>query len=125
MLPADMVMSGSGNILGGFSMIAKSLYESEASMRFTGATGYDVSSTGLPATQYLTMNGTTPGCGDRWDNPMEDIIELTRDIGFRASLQYAKYNTTDKQKVEYDSGTTTLVYVTNYEKMWIAIAVSL
>ncbi|KAH7151376.1 hypothetical protein DER46DRAFT_638943 [Fusarium sp. MPI-SDFR-AT-0072] len=125
MLPADMVMPGSGNILGGFSMIAKSLYESQASMRFTGATGYDVSSTGLPATQYLTMNGTTPGCGDRWDNPMEDIIELTRDIGFRASLQYAKYNTTDKQKVQYDSGTTTLVYVTNYEKMWIAIAVSL
>jgi hypothetical protein len=125
MLPADMVMPGSGNILGGFSMIAKSLYESQAFMRFTGATGYDVSSTGLPATQYLTMNGTAPGCGDRWDNPMEDIIELTRDIGFRASLQYAKYNTTDKQKVEYDSGTTTLVYVTNYEKMWIAIAVSL
>ncbi|CVK85995.1 uncharacterized protein FMAN_06565 [Fusarium mangiferae] len=125
MLPADLVMSGSGNILGGFSMIAKSLYESQAFMRFTGATGYDVSSTGLPATQYLTMNGTTPGCGDRWDNPMEDIIELTRDIGFRASLQYAKYNTTDKQKVEYDSGTTTLVYVTNYDKMWIAIAVSL
>ncbi|KAF4499606.1 hypothetical protein FAGAP_4221 [Fusarium agapanthi] len=125
MLPADLVMPVSGDILGGFSMIAKSLYESQAFMRFTGATGYDVSSTGLPATQYLTMNGTTPGCGDRWDNPMEDIIELTRDIGFRASLQYAKYNTTDKQKVEYDSGTTTLVYVTNYEKMWIAIAVSL
>ncbi|KAF4341965.1 hypothetical protein FBEOM_4131 [Fusarium beomiforme] len=125
MMPADMVMPGSGNILGGFSMIASSLYESQAFMRFTGATGYDVSSQGLPATQYLTMNGTTPGCGDSWANPMEDMIEFTRDIGFRASLQYAKYNTTDKQKVEYDSGTTTLVYVTDYDKMWIGVLVSL
>ncbi|KAF4960057.1 hypothetical protein FSARC_10552 [Fusarium sarcochroum] len=125
MMPAPMVASGSGNILGGFSMIAQALYESSAYMSFTGATGYDVSSDGLPATQYLTMNSTIPGCEDTWENPMDDIIELTRDIGFRASLQYAKYNTTDKQRVEYDSGTVTLVYVTNYEKMWIAVAVSL
>ncbi|KAF4998709.1 hypothetical protein FGRMN_3035 [Fusarium graminum] len=125
MMPADLVISGSGNVMGGFSMIVQSLYQSKAFMSFTGATGYDVSSTGLPATQYLTMNGTVPGCQDTWENPMDDIIELTRDIGFRASLQYAKFNTTDKQNVQYDSGTTTLVYVTDYNKMWIAIAVSL
>ncbi|KAM0321283.1 hypothetical protein ACHAPQ_009506 [Fusarium lateritium] len=125
MMPAAMVASGSGNILGGFGMIVESLYKSSAFMSFTGATGFDVSSDGLPATQYLTMNGTVPGCADTWENPMDDIIELTRDIGFRASLQYAKFNTTDKQNVEYDSGTTTLVYITDYNKMWIAIAVSL
>ncbi|KAH6954444.1 hypothetical protein DER45DRAFT_570478 [Fusarium avenaceum] len=125
MIPAMMVASGSGNILGGFSMMVQALYKSDAFMSFTGATGYDVSSNGLPATQYLTMNGTVPGCEDTWENPMDDIIELTRDLGFRASLQYAKYNTTDKQNVEYDSGTTTLVYVTDYNKMWIAVAVSL
>ncbi|KAF5025504.1 hypothetical protein F66182_2409 [Fusarium sp. NRRL 66182] len=117
--------NGSGNILGGFTTIADALYSSSASMSFAGAIGYTVSTNGLPATQYLTMNSTVPGCRDTWSNPMDDIIELTRDIGFRASLQYARYNTTDKQRAEFDSGTTTLVYVTDYEKMWIAIAVSL
>ncbi|KAF4995749.1 hypothetical protein FDECE_12698 [Fusarium decemcellulare] len=125
MQPASMVASGAGNILGGFSTIVDALYGGSAWMGFTGATGYDVSSDGLPATQYMTMNGTVPGCADTWSNPMNDLIELTRDIGFRASLQYAKYNSTDKQRVEFSSGTTTLIYVTNFEKMWIAIGVSL
>ncbi|KAJ4019407.1 hypothetical protein NW766_003126 [Fusarium irregulare] len=125
MLPAGLVASGSGNILGGFDTIVSNLYESTAYMRFTGATGYDLATTGLPAAQYLTMSGLVPGCNDTWSNPMDDVIELTRNLGFRASLQYAKFNTTDKQKVTYDSGTTTLVYVTDYEKMWIAVLVSL
>ncbi|CEI70529.1 hypothetical protein FVEN_g974 [Fusarium venenatum] len=125
MMPAGQVASGSGNILGGFSTIGSALYSATAYMSFTGATGYDVRSTGLPATQYLTMAGEVPGCNDTWANPMDDIIELTRNLGFRASLQYARFNTTDKQKVQYDSGTTTLVYTTDYNKMWIAVLVSL
>ncbi|RSL47298.1 hypothetical protein CEP54_013477 [Fusarium duplospermum] len=125
MTPAATAASGAGNILGGFSTIVDALYGSSAWMSFTGATGYDVKSDGLPATQYMTMNDTVPGCKDTWENPMGDLIELTRDLGFRASLQYAQFNKTDKQNVEYKSGTTTLVYVTDYEKMWIAVGASL
>ncbi|KAK7397895.1 hypothetical protein QQX98_012730 [Neonectria punicea] len=125
MLPATMAASGSGNILGGFSTIVDALYGSSAWMGFTGATGYDVSSDGLAATQYMTMNSTVPGCEDTWANPMDDLIELTRDLGFRASLQYARFNATDKQSAEFNSGTTTLVYVTDFHKMWIAVGVSL
>ncbi|KAK7428844.1 hypothetical protein QQZ08_004614 [Neonectria magnoliae] len=125
MLPATMAASGSGNILGGFSTIVDALYGSSARMGFTGATGYDVSSDGLAATQYMTMNSTIPGCADTWANPMDDLIELTRDLGFRASLQYARFNATDKQSAEFNSGTTTLVYVTDFNKMWIAVGVSL
>lgn len=125
MIPAALVMSGSGNILGGFSTIGSALFSATAYMSFTGATGYDVRSTGLPATQYLTMAGSVPGCNDTWSNPMDDIIELNRNLGFRASLQYARYNKTDEQKVQYNSGTTTLVYTTDYQKMWIAVLVSL
>jgi hypothetical protein len=125
MLPARLVESGSGNILTGISIIVSSLYSSTAYMSFTGATGYAVTCDGLPATQYLTMSGPVPSCNDTWSNPMDDIIELTRNIGFRASLQYAKFNTTDKQTVDYDSGTTTLVYKIDYSKMWIAVLVSL
>ncbi|QPC80215.1 hypothetical protein HYE68_010967 [Fusarium pseudograminearum] len=125
MTPAVLVVSGSGNILGGFSTIGSALFSSTAYMSFTGATGYDVRSKGLPATQYLTMAGPVPGCNDTWSNPMDDIIELNRNLGFRASLQYAKYNKTDEQKVQYNSGTTTLVYTTDYHKMWIAVLISL
>lgn len=87
--------------------------------------GYDISAKGIAATQYYTMNGTVVSCADRWSNPMSDLIEMSREIGFRASLKYAHFNETDKQTLPYDSGTTTLVYVTNYKKMWIAVAVSL
>jgi len=125
MRPAGLAPPGGGNLLSGFRIIVENLYASAAYMSFTGATGYDITSSGLAAAQYLTMNGPVPSCNDTWSNPMDDVIELTRNIGFRASLQYAQYNTTDKQKVTYDSGTTTLVYVTDYEKMWIAVLVSL
>ncbi|KAH7183321.1 uncharacterized protein B0J16DRAFT_163597 [Fusarium flagelliforme] len=125
MRPAGLAPPGGGNLLSGFRIIVENLFSSAAYMSFTGATGYDITSSGLAAAQYLTMNGPVPSCNDTWSNPMDDVIELTRNIGFRASLQYAQYNTTDKQKVTYDSGTTTLVYVTDYEKMWIAVLVSL
>ncbi|KAH7304721.1 hypothetical protein B0I35DRAFT_400840 [Stachybotrys elegans] len=114
------------NILGGFTTVISAIYESSTFMRFTGARGWSINTKGLPANQYMTQNSTMASCADTWANPMDDLIEIARELGFRASLQYAKTNNSDAtaQQVEYQSGVMTLVFLTDYSRLAIALLVS-
>jgi hypothetical protein len=113
------------NLIGGFTTVLSAIYGSSAWMHFAGARGWNIVTQGLPSTQYMVQNDTLPSCADKWSNPMDDLIEVARELGFRASLKYAQTNSSDTQHVEYESGLTVLVYVTDYNKMAAAIVVSI
>ncbi|KAI9147346.1 hypothetical protein HJFPF1_12365 [Paramyrothecium foliicola] len=112
------------NIIGGFATVLSSIYGSSAWMHFAGARSWNIVTQGLPATQYMTLNDTTVSCADSWSNPMDDLIEVARELGFRASLHYARSNASDVQTVPIRRGFTVLVYVTDYSKLAIAVVVS-
>lgn len=118
--------TGTDNIIGGFNIILDALYGSYAYMNFdaTGGNGYNLVPHGLTAAEYYNMNGTDPACEDTWSDPMNDIIETARELAFRASLQYASETPTDTEDVQYTSITFDLIYVTDYSKLWVAVAVS-
>lgn len=92
---------------------------------FGGTVGDIIRSDGLAATLYMIMKASDPGCEDTWTDPMSDLIELTRQISFRASLQYATFNRTNQQQVQFDSTSKILIYVTDSRKMWLAVGVSI
>ncbi|KAF5227038.1 hypothetical protein FAUST_12034 [Fusarium austroamericanum] len=116
---------GKANILGGFSKILSSVFMSYAFMKRTTLWGTELLTSGLPATQYMTLNGSEPSCMDTWTNPMENIIEAAREISFRASMQYAAENTTNTQTTEFKKNIMQSVYETDYSKMAIALLVSM
>lgn len=116
--------AGVGNIIGGFQIILDALYGSDAWMNWK-VQGFNLVQNGLPAAQYYHMNDTKPGCADTWSDPMDDIMETTRQLALRASLLYASQNTSNTQEVSYTNSVTVLVYVTDYSKMRVAVAISL
>ncbi|KAM0494915.1 hypothetical protein ACHAP8_008293 [Fusarium lateritium] len=94
-------------------------------MKRTTTWGTELLTLGLPATQYMSLNGSEPSCMDTWTNPMENIIEAAREISFRASMQYAAENTTNSQTTEFKKNIMQSVYETDYSKMAIALLVSM
>ncbi|GKU23032.1 unnamed protein product [Fusarium langsethiae] len=116
---------GKSNILGGFSNILSSVFTSYAFMKRTTTWGTELLTLGLPATQYMSLNGSEPSCMDTWTNPMEDIIQAAREISFRASMQYAHENTTNSQTTVFEKNIMQSVFETDYSKMAIALLVSM
>ncbi|CEI63377.1 hypothetical protein FVEN_g96 [Fusarium venenatum] len=125
--PRRMIPMGVGksNILGGFVTILSSVFTSYAFMKRTTTWGTELMTSGLPATQYMSLNGSEPSCMDTWTNPMENIIEAAREISFRASMQYAAENITNSQTTEFKRNTMQSVYETDYSKMAIALVVAM
>lgn len=117
---------------GGMYLALNSLFSSSVHLRFTGAVGYDLQSTGAPALQYA-LAGLGSGSGDDiydcptyWSNPTADMLEATRELGFRTSLHAADAtNATNIQTVNASAENIVTVYHSHYLYLVLAVGFTL
>lgn len=102
LMPVELVDWYEGNsTLGGYWLALKNRFESSAHLRWVGAAGYELITTGNTATQYAVLDGSGPygaalassSCGITFANPLDDVLASARDLMFRTSLAAANTST--------------------------------
>jgi hypothetical protein len=118
---------------GGYWRALQNKYLSAAHLRFVGAVGYELLSSGNSALQYAVVNGTrTDGgsgaigssCDLYFRNPMDDLLAGARDLMFRTALA-AVNSTTPAQRVLAQQSDRRAVFKTNYAYLGGALAVTI
>lgn len=74
---------------GGVWLTLKEQFTAESTMRWAGAVGYDMKTTGITALRYSRRAKATSAaqCLDRWLDPTHDILMSARELMFRLALQ--------------------------------------
>lgn len=116
----------------GYYLALLNRYNSSAHMRWAGAVGYEIISTGVTATQYAdlsTDNALYAGqnCTVGWKNPMEDILTGARELMFRTSLAIPSYNASfaSTQTSQATQVQKRAVFDSNYAYLGGAVAVTI
>jgi len=114
--------------LGGYYLALKNKFNSEAHLRWAGAVGYELLTTGSTATQYAVTNvGTGDGldigssCALTFTDPTMDLIASARELMFRTALGIAAGNSSLIQTVSGSQFTTPAVYESQYLYLGIAV----
>jgi hypothetical protein len=114
--------------LGGYYLALKNKFNSEAHLRWVGAVGYELLTTGSTATQYAVTNVTTgdgldigSSCALTFTDPTMDLIASARELMFRTALGIAAGNSSLIQTVSGPQFTTPAVYESQYLYLGIAV----
>lgn len=114
--------------LGGLSKALMDTYNSQASMGFAGAIGYQISTSGATCNRYvvLSSNESFSDCSITFKDPMNDILEAVRDLMFRTAIAAANNsaNSSDTQQVMAQETLTIPVYESQYLFLGLAIMCS-
>ncbi|KAJ9614090.1 hypothetical protein H2200_002226 [Cladophialophora chaetospira] len=93
LVPTESVDWYEGNsTLGGYWLALKNRFQSTAHLRWVGAAGYELVTTGNTATQYAVLSEDTDpalqasSCGITFANPLDDLLASARDLMFRTSI---------------------------------------
>nr|KAK5436956.1 hypothetical protein LTR18_009321 [Exophiala xenobiotica] len=113
--------------LGGYYLALKNKFNSEAHLRWVGAVGYELLTTGSTATQYAVTNVTTgdgfaigSSCDLSFTDPTMDLIASARELMFRTALDIAAGNSSLIQSVSGAQSNTPAVYESQYLYLIIA-----
>lgn len=114
--------------LGGYYLALKNKFNSEAHLRWVGAVGYELLTTGSTATQYAVTNVATgdsldigSSCALTFTDPTMDLIASARELMFRTALGIATGNSSLTQTVSGSQFTTPAVYESQYLYLGIAV----
>jgi hypothetical protein len=114
--------------LGGYYLALKNKFNSEAHLRWVGAVGYELLTTGSTATQYAVTNVSTgdgldigSSCGLAFTDPTMDLIASARELMFRTALGIAAGNSSLIQTVSGPQFTTPAVYESQFLYLGIAV----
>lgn len=110
---------------GGMGLVLAALYSSAAHLRFSGAVGYDIRSSGAPAFEYSTA-GTddltdTRSCPTTWTDPTDSMLATARQLAFRVAIHAADpSNATNLQLFQGHDERPTTVFRSHY--LFLALA---
>lgn len=99
-LSTEIDIEGSGpTTYGGFYLALMNRFGSFLLSSYGGPPGYQQQSSGEMATAYVTSDTSQPNCDITFSNPMDDILEGTRELMFRAAVDAGSRNSSDRQTV--------------------------
>ena len=80
--------------MGGYAFVLNSQYGSSAHMAYNGAIGYNLETTGVTATHFVT-NGDTSAttCNTSYADPTDNLLTSARQLMFRTALAYGNAST--------------------------------
>lgn len=109
--------------LAGYYLALRNELNSEAHIRFGGAVGYELTTTGSTATQYAIADedGDTNSCGLSFADPTMDLLAAARDLMFRTALSAGARNSSFIQSVPGMQSNAPAVYHSQYLYLGIAV----
>jgi hypothetical protein len=117
--------------LGGYYLALKNKFNSEAHLRYVGADGYELLTTGSTSTQYAITNISTgdgldigSSCALTFNDPTMDLIASARELMFRTALGIAVGNSSLIQTVSGLQSNTPTVYESQYVYLGIAVVLT-
>ncbi|KAH8778373.1 hypothetical protein F5882DRAFT_501781 [Hyaloscypha sp. PMI_1271] len=113
---------GSYTTYGGLFLALANRFNSWTNMRFAGAIGYDVTTSGAVANQYVQPNTTSGAesmtCGLAFTDPTDNLIDNARELMFRTAVAAA--NSSNVRSVPAQQEATIAVYQSHY--MYLGLA---
>ncbi|KAJ4168399.1 hypothetical protein NW754_002271 [Fusarium falciforme] len=107
---------------GGVFLALQEMFSAKVTLRFAGAAGYDMTTTGITALRYSrrTEEDTHFLCQNRWLDPTHDILMTARELMFRLALQG---NNSDiaAQSVRVAQEGTEVVYTSDFLFLGLAL----
>ncbi|EEP79819.1 predicted protein [Uncinocarpus reesii 1704] len=116
--------SGTGTTHGGMGLILSSMFDSLATVSFSGAVGYFLAAKGRASYQYSikTFFPLDFNCNFSWSDPTEDMLATARDIAFNAALRAANVsNASDLQNFSVTQEQMVPLYRSNYKFLAVAL----
>jgi hypothetical protein len=114
---------------GGMALALNNLFSSVAHLRFTGAVGYELITSGAPAIQYPTTyydKDPTLGCQVAWSDPTNDMLGTARQLAFRVAIASANIsNATNSQTLTGTQDQQIVVYNSHYTFLGLALLFTL
>ena len=116
---------GIGNVgpttLGGLAKAITDLYDSTANLRFIGALGYELITSGPTSNRFAIIDPSNPAanCTIYFEDPATPLLEAARDLMFRTAI-YSANGTNAFQTVKANENVTLPVYHSNY--VYLALA---
>ncbi|KAK5104871.1 hypothetical protein LTR62_002644 [Meristemomyces frigidus] len=115
------------NSLGGYAFALNNRYQGVSHMRFVGAVGYELLSTGATGPQFASLedvhdyeNGM---CAVKFADPVQNLLAQARELMFRTALAFG--NSSTVQTVSGTADRTTNVYRSHYGFLGGAVALTL
>jgi hypothetical protein len=113
---------GSYTTYGGLALALANRFNSWTNMRFAGAIGYDVTTSGAVANQYVQPNTTSGAesmtCGLAFTDPTDNLIANARELMFRTAIAAA--NSSNVRSVPAQQEATIAVYQSHYLYLGLA-----
>ena len=120
--------------LGGFGKALSNTYNSEANLRFVGAVGYELITTGATANRYAVINqnsttgsgmGSYANCDLSFRDPSNDLVQAVRSLMFRTAIAAANSSIpADSQYVTAQESNTLPIYESHYLYLGLAVLVT-
>jgi hypothetical protein len=113
---------GSYTTYGGLALALANRFNSWANMRFAGAIGYDVTTSGATSNQFVQPNTTSGAesmaCSLAFTDPTDNLIANVRELIFRTAVAAA--NSSNIRSVPAQQEATIAVYQSNYLYLGLA-----
>lgn len=130
--PPEFQVSQGPTTHGGMGLALNSLFSSVGHLRFTGAVGYELVTSGAPSIEYSIafFNSSDAhslyACPVAWSNPTDDMLGTARQLAFRAALASANIsNSTNIQTMNGFQETQLVVYNSHYVYLSVALVFTL
>lgn len=105
---------------GGLYKALSDTYDSMGNLRWAGAIGYELITTGATVNRYAVFNESSViDCGITFTDPSLDLIKAIRDMMFRTAIAAA--NDSDSQSVTAQENSTIPIYESHYLYLGLAI----
>jgi hypothetical protein len=106
------------------ALVLSAMFNSEASLVFNGAVGYDLVTNGAPTFQYLSSDFNIQDCNIARSDPTDSMLGTARDLAFRTALRAANItNATNIQIFAASEHNTMTIYKSHY--LFLALALVL
>ncbi|KAK0318864.1 hypothetical protein LTR54_013431 [Friedmanniomyces endolithicus] len=113
--------------LGGYAFALNNRFEGASHIRFVGAVGFELISTGATGSQFANMDDVHDYeigmCNIKFNDPVQNLLAQARELMFRTSLAFG--NSSNVQTVSGTAARTTNVYRSHYEFLAAAVALTL
>lgn len=115
-----------GSTHGGMTLVLSAMFNSEASLVFNGAMGYDLVTSGAPTFQYSSSDFDPQDCNIDWSDLTDDMLGTARDLAFRTALRAANViNATNIQVFGASEHNMLSVYKSHYLFLALALVFTL
>lgn len=120
---AETYESGDYSTLGGLALALQNRFNSKANMRFAGAIGWDIETTGSTSNQFVQSNSTIGSedlsqCNLAFTDPTGNLIANARELMFRTAI--AATNSSNVRSVPAQQQATIAVYESHYLYLGLA-----